>query len=132
MNILSEWFSNPGLWIIVGIKLAAYFVLFFIMTRTVPNRFFRAGVAALARETLGMWLGILLTEIFKTKGISTPWLALSFIPLRLFEWGLVFKLFYPEESKLRFVRMSLIATGISFVLDLPAILLALGKIGLIC
>jgi len=87
--------------------------------------------AAVTRLVLGMGLGvsILRSEIL---GHHTLIFYSVVMILRVFEWAVIFKIFYPVELRNRPAKLIIIGTACSTVLDAFALLSVFEVSGFIC
>ena len=130
MENIIKILTNPGVLIFGAVKLLGYIFLLTKLFRDAST--FRSVSAGVARSILGLVLGSLILS--QSQADHAPLFTFYGVVLviRTLEWALILRIAFPEEFRLRPVELVLITSGVSTLLDIPAVLGMISKTGLIC
>ena len=129
-NFFGGWLLTPWVLVFAMIKFAGYSLLLKVLMKLAPT--YEAIAAGLLRGILGLLVGIAVLESFKLNHESLITFYAFVLLLRIGEWALVLKIFYPREFSANRLKLSLITTGASTLLDVFAVTGVISKMGIIC
>ena len=126
---MSEILIHPGILAFAAVKGVGYgLLLLMVMKGASPVK---SMGAALVRLILGMVLGVSILQS-GILGHQTLIFYAAVMILRILEWAVIFKIFYPEEFRLHSVKLVGMGTACSTVLDAFALLSLFEVSGFIC